>query len=443
MTDVREAALDALIKIEKNQAYSNLLLDQVMKNKNIPARDKGLLTQLVYGTLQHRRRLDHEIAALSKKPLDKLDDWVVVLLRMSMFQLLFLDRVPDHAAVDEAVTIAKKRSHKGTSGFVNGLLRAFLRGGETGVPQNVDPVTRIGIEHSHPDWMIRRWMHQYGEKTAEAVAAGNNTPPHTAVRTQLTRITRGELQERLSQEGVESTPSPLLPDALRIQRGSAAGTKAFEEGLFSIQDEGSMLIGRLLSPHPGERILDACAAPGGKTVHIASLAPEASITALDLHPHKTSLIAEQAQRLGLPHIRVQTGDARKEQWEEPFDRILVDAPCSGLGVLQRKPDMKWTKQEEDIDRLQKIQADILDHVWTQLAPGGTLLYSTCTIEAEENERQILAFVERHEDASAGALPMEEIPAAVHADVQDGWMLQLIPGRYDTDGFFAAAVQKSR
>ncbi|TVP87435.1 MAG: 16S rRNA (cytosine(967)-C(5))-methyltransferase RsmB [Alkalicoccus sp.] len=444
-SNVREASLDALLKIHKNQTYSNLLLNDVINQKKLSKVDVPLYTQIVYGTLQQQRYIDFILESFSRKALDKLESWVLVLLRLSIYQLKFLDRVPDHAVLNEAVTIAKRRGHRGISGMVNGILRSYLRNGDPELNQAGSPLVQLAVKTSHPDWMIERWVTQYGWETAEAAAEANNHPPGTSVRINPLRVSGEEAIAELLDEGLELEISPLLPDeALRINKGSAAAARAFQEGRITIQDESSMMAGKVLAPNSGDRILDACAAPGGKTTHLAELMQNTGeIISVDLHEHKIRLINQQAERLGLTNITACTGDARTLESETlgSFDKILVDAPCSGLGVIRRKPDMKWTKQQQDLERLVSIQKEILESVWKLLKPGGRLVYSTCTIDKYENELQVKRFMEDHNDAAADQNMSGRLPEKVREDMQDNFMLQLMPGKFGTDGFFMASLEK--
>jgi 16S rRNA (cytosine967-C5)-methyltransferase len=445
-SNVREAALDALVKIKKNQTYSNLLLNEIINKKNLNEKDVPLFTQIVYGSIQYQRKLDYYLEKFSKKPLNKLEDWVLVLLRLSIYQLEFLDRVPDHAILNEAVTIAKKRGHKGIAGMVNGILRSYLREGPPEVEKIEDPVIRLAVQTSHPDWMITRWAKQYGMKAAQAIAEANNIPPVTSVRINLLKSGREEILQEMMKEGFEVEKSPLLAEALRVKKGNAASSTAFQQGRISIQDEGSMLVARALAPEPGDKILDACAAPGGKTVHIAELMNnQGSLVSVDIHDHKVNLIEEQADRLDLGIVSALKGDARNLRGFEPesFDKILVDAPCSGLGVIQRKPDMKWTKTEEDIIRLTEIQSEIIANVWVLLKPGGRLVYSTCTIDREENEAQVEKFLKGNPDALKDESLAEKMPEIISKDILSSSSLQLLPGKFGTDGFFIASICKEK
>ncbi|PYZ93199.1 16S rRNA (cytosine(967)-C(5))-methyltransferase [Salipaludibacillus keqinensis] len=444
--NVREAALDILLKIEKNQAYSNLLLNDTIKKMKVPARDIPLLTEIVYGTIQHQKKLDFYLTTFSKKPLSKLEDWVRILLRLSTYQLFLLDRIPHHAAINEAVEIAKKRGHKGISGMVNGILRSMLRNDLPDTSEIENDLERLSVETSHPKWLLNRWKDQYGMDQTEQIAFANIQEPVHSVRVNTTLVTKAEVKESLVQEGLEVEDSPFVEESLRVKKGSIITTSAFQQGWISIQDEGSMLVTHVLDPRAEESVLDACAAPGGKSTHIAErMDNDGKLISVDIHGHKVKLILEQQERLKLSLIQGEVSDARKlsEQYEpQSFDRILVDAPCSGLGVIQRKPDLKWSKKETDIQRLSEIQIAILQSVWPLLRKGGRLVYSTCTIDQEENDRVITSFVDNHQDAAFDEGLKDLLPAVIaDKSVKTPGMVQLFPGEYGTDGFFISAIKK--
>ncbi|SER62594.1 16S rRNA (cytosine(967)-C(5))-methyltransferase RsmB [Salipaludibacillus aurantiacus] len=443
---VRDAALEILLKIEKNQAYSNLLINDTIKKMKVPQVDVPLLTELVYGTIQNQMRLDYYLSSFTKKPLKKLDKWVHVLLRMTVYQLVFLDRIPDHAAINEAVEIAKKRGHKGTAGFVNGMLRGLLRGELPSLDKINDNVKRLSVETSHPEWLLKRWINQYGFERAEKTARANLSAPVHSLRVNTARSSVKDVKESLTAEGLEVEEGPLLKESLRLKKGSVINSEAFKQGYVSVQDEGSMLVSHAVDPQPGEKILDACAAPGGKSAHMAErMNNEGEIISIDIHDHKVKLVKEQQKRLNLSVIKGETADARKlhEKFApETFDKILVDAPCSGLGVIQRKPDLKWSKQEDDILRLSSIQEAIVQSVWPLLKKGGRLVYSTCTIDVEENDLLISRFVDTHEDAVFDSQLKDRLPAVISEKNGDlAGKVQLFPGDFGTDGFFISSVMK--
>ncbi|MEK4030245.1 MULTISPECIES: 16S rRNA (cytosine(967)-C(5))-methyltransferase RsmB [Bacillaceae] len=436
---VREIALDLLESVEKNQSYSNLLLHSAIEKYELTGRDAGLLTEITYGTIQRKLTLDFFLAPFIKK---KLEPWVQQLLRLSLYQMVYLDKVPERAVIHEAVEIAKKKGHKGISGLVNGILRSVQRNGLRSFSEIKDEAKRISIETSHPLWLVKRWLAQFGMEKTKEMCAINLTAPMQTIRVNTTKASREEVLHRLKAEGFEAEPSEVLPEAIRILKGNAARSSVFESGMATIQDESSMIVGYALGAEHNETILDACAAPGGKTTHIAEkLNNSGSVVALDLHEHKIKLIKQNAARLGLINIEAKAWDSRKAGEifeEESFDRILVDAPCSGLGVLRRKPDIKYTKEEKDLSVLQNIQLDILDAVAPLLKKGGVLVYSTCTADKEENEGTVKKFIETHTDFEPTALT--DLPPVVQA-LTDDYLLQVLPQDFGGDGFFISKLRK--
>ena len=441
--NVREIALDILTAVQKNKAYSNLSLNHAIKESELSAKDIGLLTELVYGTIQRDMTLDYYVSPFIKNP-KKIQPWVLSLLKMTVFQMQFLDRVPERAAVHEAVEIAKKRGHRGVASLVNGVLRTI---GREGVPQTSEikePLERISISTSHPLWLVKLWASQFGiEKTEQMCMENLNAPVQTA-RVNLLKTSRNEVLELLADEGYMVEPSTLNEDGIRCLRGNIALSNAYKNGLISIQDESSMLVAHAVSPSDEDMVLDSCAAPGGKTTHMGErMANHGRIIALDLHAHKTKLIEEQAMRLGLSNIETRQMDARKiRECFEPqtFDKILVDAPCSGLGVLKRKPDAKYTKTEADLHSLSAIQLNILEKVSSLVKTGGTITYSTCTVGKEENEAIIDAFLEQNKDFERDLSLVDRLPEAVKPYV-NGNSVQILPQYFGSDGFFIASIRR--
>ncbi len=441
---IREVALDVLLQIEKNQAYSNLLLNQTVKRSKLDQRDVGLLTEIVYGTIQRRDTLDFYLQPFVKKGLSSLDVWVKVLLRLSVYQMVYLDRVPDRAVVHEAVQVAKKKGHKGISGMVNGVLRSILRQGLPSLEQVQDETKRLALETSFPLWLVTRWIEQYGLKETKEMCETSLLPPSVTVRVNRIKATVTEAIERLSEEGLIVSRGELSPDAIVIEKGNVFETDAYKEGYITAQDESSMLVGRAVGMQPGMSVIDACAAPGGKSTHLAEqMNDEGKVWSFDLHKHKVKLISEQAMRLGLSSIQAEALDARTigQRLEGiQFDRILVDAPCSGFGVIRRKPDIKWTKSEQDIQAIQAIQADILDAVAPYVKTGGTLIYSTCTVDKEENEENVQAFLEKHPSFKLDSSLKERLPErVVKAGRYQTGMVTILPQDFQTDGFFIASL----
>lgn len=439
--NVRDAALSILLAVDKNQAYSNLLLHQTIEKYKIDVKDRGLLTEITYGTLQHKLTLDYYLEPFIK---GKVDLWVRWLLRLSLYQMEYLTRIPAHAAVNEAVEIAKRRGHKGIASMVNGILRSILRQGVPAVEDIQNPVERLSVETSHPQWLVERWVESYGFDETAAMLHENNIPPVQTVRVNMTRATVEDVLASLEEEGVKAKQSDMMPECIHLTNGTAARTKAFKEGLITIQDESSMMPANVLDPKPGMKVLDMCAAPGGKTTHMAErMENDGSILAMDLHPHKLDLIDENTARLGLDIVQTAPVDGRKAAdflAKESYDAVLVDAPCSGLGVMRRKPDIKYTKREEDLESLQAIQLAILANAVQVLKPGGRLVYSTCTVDKRENEGTVEAFISTHPEMEREEIT--NLPEKLLAKQNNG-MLQVFPQDFGSDGFFVAAFRKKR
>lgn len=449
----REVALRVLVRVEEQGAFSGLELNRVLTEAGLSRQDAGLATELVYGTIQRRLTIDHVLAPRVKGWPNKIEPWVRCLLRMSYYQLRWLDRVPAHAVTDEAVRIAKKRGHGGIAGLVNGTLRALLRDGVAPpLPPGLPAAERLSLAHSYPLWLAERWVAAYGEAGAEALMAAGNEPPHMSVRANRLRGSRDALLAELADAGVYAEPSKLSPDGIVAARaGSLAQTPWHASGRLSVQDESSMLVAAVCDPQPGMNVLDCCAAPGGKAAHLAErMAGEGRVTANDVHPHKEALIREQAERLGLTNIVTTVSDALalpERLVPASMDVVLLDAPCSGLGVIKRKPEIKWNKSEDDIASLAKLQRGLLDSAARMVKPGGRLVYSTCTIAPEENEGAVRDFLSKHPEFSLDPAWPEETLAPLRdagiAGERFAGMVQLLPQHFGSDGFFIARLERTK
>ncbi|KKX54136.1 MULTISPECIES: 16S rRNA (cytosine(967)-C(5))-methyltransferase RsmB [Brevibacillus] len=440
----RDIALDVLNRVEEHQSYSNLELKHVLDREELRAPDAGLVTELVYGTIQRRLTLDTALDRFIRGK--KVQTWVKNLLRLSLYQIRFLDRIPDRAVVHEAVEIAKRRGHQGIASMVNGVLRNALRSPDLWDKLGSgDDAARLSIEQSHPEWLVRRWAGQYGIEETRRILESNNRPPRTSIRVNTLKSTRDELLGKLREQFSAVEPSVVSPDGLVMEGGHAAGTEWFRQGLFTVQDESSMLVAPALAADPGMRVLDACAAPGGKTTHIAALMQNrGEIIASDVHPHKRDLIAQNAKRLGITIIEPIVSDALHlgEKKLGTFDRILLDAPCTGFGVIRRKPDLKWNKTPDDVKAIAELQYKLLESVAALLAPGGLLVYSTCTIEPEENQLIVQRFVKNHPAFELDRTLADDLPASVRdkIDTTEGFV-QVLPHHFESDGFFIARLKR--
>lgn len=437
---IRDVILDLLIRIEQQKSYSHLLIDQEIKAQSLSSKDERFLTEIVYGTMQRKITLDYYLEPFLNTR-KKLAAWVRMLLRMSVYQMVYLDKVPDHAVIHEAVEIAKKRGHKGIASLVNGVLRNVQRKGLRNPATEITHTSkRISVETSHPEWLVRRWLKMYGKDVTEEMCRANLQQKPMAVRIQPLRITREAAKQELLKNGFEVKDSLFSDQGIVIQKGNILQSPLFSSGMVSIQDQSSMLATEMLAVQPGMRILDACSAPGGKTTHIAEkMQNKGVIRAHDLHAKKVQLVDKKAAALQLTIIRTSQADARELKsmyHHESFDRILVDAPCSGLGVIRGKPDIKYNKSAEDIRKLSHVQLDILESVAPLLKKGGYLLYCTCTVDKEENEDVVGTFLQRQTNYKVDKRFFATLPKLLQTSPGMSEMgLQLFPQSFQTDGFF--------
>jgi len=443
----RGMAIHMLTRVEIQGAYANLLLQ-----KNIvrltDSRDRQFVTLLVNGTLKHRLTLDYALRLHLSKPMSSLPHEVRAILRIGAFQLLYVDKVPDPVAVNESVELAKPFPK--FTGLVNGVLRKVMnKGWDFSWPdEKRETVRYLSVRYSHPEWMIHRWLKRWGMEETEALCQANNEPAQTWIRTNTLKISRKDLIDRLSQEGITVEPGSRIPESLRIQHfGAIDRLESFREGLFTVQDESSQLVAHVVDPKPGQRVLDTCSAPGGKTTHLAQMMQnKGEIMAFDIHEQKLELINQSAERLGITIIQPQFGDARDLPGVKlgSYQRVLVDAPCSGLGVLRRRADLRWQKEEQDLKELPLLQLAILERAASCVEVGGDLVYSTCTIEPEENFELVKTFRLAHPEFETVNL-VEDLPFDLGdpRDIQQAskGMLQLLPHRHNTDGFFLAKFRR--
>ncbi|ANK59373.1 16S rRNA (cytosine(967)-C(5))-methyltransferase RsmB [Loigolactobacillus backii] len=438
----RYLAVDILERVEKEGSYANIALDQVLDRVRLNSSDAGLLTNIVYGVIQHRLTLDYWLAPFIKKP-QQLEHWVRQVLRLSVYQMTYLDKIPNRAIFYEATEIAKNRGNQGTAGLVTAILRNIQRTGLRDLTEIADADEQMSIKYSLPVWLVKKLQTELGQAKTLAILEHINEPPTASIRVN-TRVTNAEkLQTELAEVDLQVEPSHLTPVGLVSQGGFFAGTAAFEAGQYTVQDESSMLVAASMQLKPNQQVLDACAAPGGKTTHIATYLNAGAgghVTALDLHANKVRLIEENANRLHVSDVvSAQAMDARdvhSKFADEQFDRILVDAPCSGLGLLRRKPEIKYARSEADLQNLKKIQLAILNSVAKKVKIGGILTYSTCTIVDEENQQVIEKFRQQHPE-------FDLIPVKTDYDltVETEPYMKLYPDDYRTDGFFICCLQR--
>jgi 16S rRNA (cytosine967-C5)-methyltransferase len=441
--EARTLAAAVLQRIERDRAYADVALDAVLRTSRLDTRDRALATRLVYGTLAWQGRLDWHLAALARREPAALDPPLRTVLRLGLYQILFLDRIPAHAAVATSVDLAKRLAPAG-AGLVNAVLRRAVRE-RTALPLP-DPVTapvrHLAVAFSHPEWLVAHWRERFGDADLRALLAADNQAAPTVLRAR--RSGRDALIARLSAAGVGAEPCRFAPDAVRVSAAAPHALAGYAAGAFSVQSEASQLVVLLLDPQPGMRVLDACAAPGGKVTYIADLMGDRGlIVALDRRRRGAQVIARAARRLTLGAIATTVADARcasRVLRDVLFDRILVDAPCSGLGTLRAHPEVRWTRTPTDLVRLAALQRDILEGVTPLLRPGGVLVYATCTIGDEENEGVVRAWLAGHSDlATEDAAQHLPRPAA---GLLDRWgALRTLPHRDGLDGFYAVRVRR--
>lgn len=438
----REVALTALDRVRRRGAYSNLQLNQLLSKHQLNDNDRRLATRIVYGTLQRQLTLEYWLQPFVKGK--KLDSWVETLLLTALYQYQYLERVPDWAVTDETIEIAKQWGNPGIRKFVTGVLYAVLRQGFPRFDQLRDESERLAVQFSVPRWLVDELVSQYGQSQATRVLQSVNDPARLVVRVNTAVTDLATVESQLRAAGIEFQKSRVAPNALVITKGELLGSALFATGQITVQDESAMLAVDSMNVQPGDRVLDACAAPGGKTVQIAERLDPATggrVDALDIHEHKTKLIQKNASRMHMAdRVVTHTLDARRvadEFADETFDKILVDAPCSGIGLLRRKPEIRYTKSLADSQKLHKIQGSILNAVAPKVKKGGIITYSTCTILQQENEQTVQEFLAAHSD-------FRLLTTKTSRNLKDdraSATLTILPADYGSDGFFISNLQR--
>ena len=439
--DAREVALLTLNACQRQGGWSDGVLKKQLAAAGLDSRDAALATQLCFGVVQNQLLLDFYLSGFSNIPLKRMEGKVVQALRLGAYQLLFMDKIPHSAAVNSCVDLVKRHcKNQRAVGMVNAVLRSLERSLDNlPVIPSADPVSYLSILYSHPEWLVKEYLLTLDEGEVDRLLAAHNSQPPMTAMVNTTKVTQEALVGELTANGVEVSLHPWLSNCLQLSKtGNLESLRSFQEGWFYVQDPASRLAIQALEPKAGERVLDCCAAPGGKTFACAiAVNGEGEVVSCDLHPHKKKLIQAGADRLGLSCVKPHTVDARefRPEWESAFDRVLVDAPCSGLGVIRKKPDIRF-KQPEQLDALPAIQRDILDNACRYVKPGGVLVYSTCTVRKGENEGVAEDFLSRHPEFEA--VPFV-LPGPVGAC--ESGMVTLWPHRHGTDGFFISKFRK--
>ncbi|MCI2057171.1 MAG: 16S rRNA (cytosine(967)-C(5))-methyltransferase RsmB [Oscillibacter sp.] len=439
--NARETALRVLDAVRRTDAWADASLKAQLALDGLSGPDAALATRLVYGVLQNRMLLDFWLGAYSSQKPDHLQVPLADILRLGVYQIVFLDKIPDSAAVNESVELTKKFKRARASGFVNAVLRQIVRNKDKlpKVPKTSE-AGYLSIQYSHPKWLVERLLNTLGAEETEALLQADNAPIPMTVQVNTLKTTTAALQEALTAAGITAEKHAWVPDCLELSgTGNLSELDAFQKGAFLVQDAAAKLVTMAAAPQTGMKILDTCAAPGGKSFSAAiAMGDTGEIVACDLHPNKLKRIAEGASRLGVTSIQMVTADGTKNraEWHDAFDLVLVDAPCSGLGIIRKKPDVRY-KEPSTLRQLLPIQAAILEQAASYVKPGGVLLYSTCTILPEENEAQTDAFLTKYGEFTRERFELPQPVGAV-----DGQMT-LWPQRNGTDGFYICRMRRAK
>ncbi len=445
MNESRALAFEIIDRVLREDAYLHLLLRSSLSGSRASESDRAFVTELSTGTVRFRNKLDHALSFFLDRPLSDVDPAVLNALRMGAYQILEM-RVPGHAAVFETVEVAKAYLGRGPSSFVNAVLRGLAREPERVTwPDPGDTINYISVVHSHPVWLVEYLLDTFGEERALSLCRAANRKAPLTIRVNTLKHPLDEYTARLTEAGVDFSPGHWLPEALtNLHLPGSMLVGEWEEGHYVVQDESSMLVSRILDPHPGEFIVDTCSAPGGKTTHLAQLSDDAAdILAIDNQPRRLDALKKMVANLGLTSIRFQVADSRRlgELLREPADRILLDAPCSGLGTLRRRPDIKWKRRREDLRELAETQSALLDAAAPALKTGGVLVYSVCTITPEETVERIEDFLATHSGFTLEE-PGPFCPRGEPQPQERPEFIQTYPDLHALDGMFIARLRKS-
>lgn len=440
--NAREIAFKVLCDIEDNNNYSNIAINKHFKNLNLSNQERGLATEIIYGVVENKYYLDYIIDKLSKIKTQKLSTYVKILLRMGIYQIAFLDSISDYASVNETVNLVKKYD-KRSSGFVNAILRNIIRNKEEVLKVDIESeIMRLSTKYSYSPWMIKNWINNFSKEFTEDLLEANSEKPSIYLRVNTLKINREELINKLEEMDIKAYKVPQVEETLKVENlKNIENNKLFKEGLFTIQDISSMLVGKIINPKENSLVLDVCSAPGGKSTHLATLMNNTGkVVARDVFEHKLKLIDNTVKRLGLENVEIESFDASKLDVEsvEKYDYVLADVPCSGLGIIRRKPEIKF-KTKAELKDLPSIQKTILENASKYVKVNGILVYSTCTIQDSENIDVVNEFLNENENFEL--VPIDEIN--IDLDNQDKGYLKIYPNIHGMDGFFIAKLKKVR
>ena len=443
-SNARQLAFLALRAVDRG-AFADVAVDRALTQSDLNAPDRRLLTELVYGSVRRQRSLDALITQLGKKPAQQQPADLRLILHLGLYQLRYLNQIPVSAAVNTTVDVVKQNGFVGLAGFVNGLLRQYVRLAEVEadplqLPE--DPIARLGLLHSYPDWIVQVWVEQLGVSEAEQLCEWMNRSPQIDLRVNPLRASIETVETAMQDAGIAVSRVDSAPQALRLPQsiGSIQALPGFNQGWWMVQDSSAQLVAQLVDPQPGELVVDACAAPGGKTMHLAELMQDrGTVWACDRTASRLRKLKQNADRLGIQSIRICEGDSRDlPQFQGQCDRVLIDAPCSGLGTLHRHADARWRQTPESVQELAVLQAELLTEAATWVKPDGVLVYATCTLHPAENERTIAGFLANQPDWAIDP-PALDSPLAAFATAE-GW-LKVWSHRADRDGFFMVRLRR--
>ena len=460
----RKLAVEVLTRIETTGAYANLALDSALEKAGMEARDSAFTTALVQGVLRHKSALDDQISALSSQPINKIKPPVLNLLRIAIFQLSQMEDIPQRAVLDTAGDIARLVGHQGIVKFVNGVLRSYLRkveklsgadGASTSEPQlekrSDKTAGQLSRQYSMPEWLVKRWLNNFGQEETISLLVHCQTPPKLTLRANTMAIETAALAEILERQGLKLSRSRLVESCLIVESKNKNQRKleelpGYNEGIFSVQDESAAFVAQVVDPQAGEVIIDLCAAPGGKSINMAELMDgKGRIIAVDIHDKRLNLLRDSRLRMGLRNIETKAFDGRQFKYAGGADRVLVDAPCSGTGVIAKRADLRSNRDESDLEKLTKIQGALMENAAGLVKNGGVLVYSTCSIEKEEGPDIIDAFLQKHAEFSrediSNAFPEGLLEDLELSDQAKNGEVMLLPSRHKLPGFYIARLRK--
>ncbi|NLV20519.1 MAG: 16S rRNA (cytosine(967)-C(5))-methyltransferase RsmB [Syntrophomonadaceae bacterium] len=448
ITDAREMAVNLVYNIMENGAYANLSLENALRSSELSSGDKNLVTEIVNGSIRMIKHLDWVLNLFLRKSIAEMNPWARSILRIAAYQILFMERIPDYAGVSSAVAIARKKVNPTMAGVCNAVLRNISRNKDKLSYPPLNSLAHLSVFYSQPEWLVKLWLERYGADQTEKILAYMNQKPLLTLRVNTLRTNREDLCRKLQGEGVVIKPGPSHPDSIRVESMPASinALNSYQAGLFYIQNEAAMLAADIINPQAGEQILDLCSGVGGKATHFAEkMKNQGRVKAVELYPHKISLLHNNCQRLGINIIDAEQYDILTMDEKKLWPKVFLDAPCSGLGVLNRRADARWRKNPQEIEALTQLQSALLTKAGKMTAPGGILVYSTCTVNPVENENIITSFLDHNPEFSLAPFP--DLLSSFPLDEEDremadrGW-LTIIPGKYESDGMFYAHLRRS-